>query len=151
MISLIETLYLTRFEWKYLIFVIRRYCDKFYWTSINITFSLRWHLFSFSLYCWQRAAADQILRELQSNPDTWLQAVHILQNSQNLNTKFFTLQVREALICFHQIPNPQCYFYFSLVNSQCSPLHFYSMALELNFWYEHFFSFEISIRFMFIL
>ncbi|ONK65879.1 uncharacterized protein A4U43_C06F1910 [Asparagus officinalis] len=46
----------------------------------------------------ERAAADQILRELQSNPDTWLQAVHILQNSQNLNTKFFTLQVLEGVI-----------------------------------------------------
>ncbi|KAL5972670.1 hypothetical protein ACLOJK_039475 [Asimina triloba] len=40
-----------------------------------------------------RTAADQILRELQNNPDTWLQVVHILQNSQNLNTKFFALQV----------------------------------------------------------
>ncbi|KAF3779403.1 EXPORTIN 1A protein [Nymphaea thermarum] len=40
----------------------------------------------------ERAAADQILRELQNNPDTWLQVVHILQNSQNLNTKFFALQ-----------------------------------------------------------
>lgn len=41
----------------------------------------------------QRSAADQILRELQNNPDTWLQVVHILQNSQSLNTKFFALQV----------------------------------------------------------
>lgn len=46
----------------------------------------------------ERAAADQILRDLQSNPDTWLQAVHILQNSKNLNTKFFTLQVLEGVI-----------------------------------------------------
>ncbi|MQM04069.1 hypothetical protein Taro_036859 [Colocasia esculenta] len=41
----------------------------------------------------ERSTADQILRELQNNPDTWLQVVHILQNSQNLNTKFFALQV----------------------------------------------------------
>lgn len=41
----------------------------------------------------QRHVADQILRELQNNPDMWLQVVHILQNSQNLNTKFFALQV----------------------------------------------------------
>jgi hypothetical protein len=41
----------------------------------------------------QRSAADQILRDLQNNPDMWLQVVHILQNSQNLNTKFFALQV----------------------------------------------------------
>ncbi|CAN6458106.1 unnamed protein product [Victoria cruziana] len=46
----------------------------------------------------ERAAADQILRELQNNPDTWLQVVHILQNSQNLNTKFFALQVLEGVI-----------------------------------------------------
>lgn len=45
------------------------------------------------LLLWQRTAADQILRELQNNPDTWLQVVHILQNSHNLNTKFFALQV----------------------------------------------------------
>lgn len=41
----------------------------------------------------QRSAADMILRDLQNNPDTWLQVMHILQNTQNLNTKFFALQV----------------------------------------------------------
>ncbi|GMH19677.1 hypothetical protein Nepgr_021518 [Nepenthes gracilis] len=46
----------------------------------------------------ERAAADQILRELQNNPDMWLQVVHILQNTQNLNTKFFSLQVLEGVI-----------------------------------------------------
>ncbi|XP_077221568.1 protein EXPORTIN 1A-like isoform X1 [Tasmannia lanceolata] len=46
----------------------------------------------------ERTAADQILRELQNNPDTWLQVVHILQHSQNLNTKFFALQVLEGVI-----------------------------------------------------
>ncbi|PKA48667.1 hypothetical protein AXF42_Ash018484 [Apostasia shenzhenica] len=46
----------------------------------------------------ERTAADQILRELQNNPDMWLQVVHILQNSQNLNTKFFALQVLEGVI-----------------------------------------------------
>ncbi|KAL2921491.1 Protein EXPORTIN 1A [Bienertia sinuspersici] len=46
----------------------------------------------------ERAAADQILRELQNNPDMWLQVVHILQKSQNLNTKFFALQVLEGVI-----------------------------------------------------
>lgn len=46
----------------------------------------------------QRSAADQILRELQNNHDTWLQVVHILQNSQNLNTKFFALQVSRKLL-----------------------------------------------------
>ncbi|PUZ69349.1 hypothetical protein GQ55_2G100800 [Panicum hallii var. hallii] len=46
----------------------------------------------------ERHAADQILRELQNNPDMWLQVVHILQNSQNLNTKFFALQVLENVI-----------------------------------------------------
>ncbi|XP_039139910.1 protein EXPORTIN 1A-like [Dioscorea cayenensis subsp. rotundata] len=46
----------------------------------------------------ERQAADQILRELQNNPDTWLQVVRILQNSQSLNTKFFALQVLESVI-----------------------------------------------------
>lgn len=41
----------------------------------------------------QRTAADQILRDLQNNPDMWLQVVHILQNTKSLNTKFFALQV----------------------------------------------------------
>ncbi|PKA51772.1 hypothetical protein AXF42_Ash008001 [Apostasia shenzhenica] len=41
----------------------------------------------------ERAAADHVLRELQSNPDTWLQVVHILKNTQNLKTKFFALQM----------------------------------------------------------
>lgn len=40
----------------------------------------------------QRTAADNILRELQNNPDMWLQVVHILSNTQSLNTKFFALQ-----------------------------------------------------------
>ncbi|WVZ12821.1 hypothetical protein V8G54_017351 [Vigna mungo] len=46
----------------------------------------------------QRTAADQILRDLQNNPDTWLQVMHILQNTQSLNTKFFALQVLEGVI-----------------------------------------------------
>ncbi|XP_024020926.1 protein EXPORTIN 1A [Morus notabilis] len=46
----------------------------------------------------ERSAADQILRDLQNNPDMWLQVVHILQNTKNLNTKFFALQVLEGVI-----------------------------------------------------
>ncbi|KAH1219844.1 Protein EXPORTIN 1A [Glycine max] len=46
----------------------------------------------------ERNAADQILRDLQNNPDMWLQVMHILQNTQNLNTKFFALQVLEGVI-----------------------------------------------------
>lgn len=46
----------------------------------------------------ERAAAERILRDLQAHPDTWLQVVSILQNSQNLNTKFFSLQVIEGVI-----------------------------------------------------
>ncbi|TXG48700.1 hypothetical protein EZV62_024575 [Acer yangbiense] len=46
----------------------------------------------------ERTAADQILRDLQNNPDMWLQVVHILQNTKNLNTKFFALQVLEGVI-----------------------------------------------------
>ncbi|CAL1412310.1 unnamed protein product [Linum trigynum] len=46
----------------------------------------------------ERAAADRILQDLQGNPDMWLQVVHILQNTKNLNTKFFALQVLEGVI-----------------------------------------------------
>ncbi|KAL3651217.1 Exportin-1 [Castilleja foliolosa] len=46
----------------------------------------------------ERAAADHILRELQSNPDTWLQVVNILSSTQSLDTKFFALQVLEGVI-----------------------------------------------------
>ncbi|KAL6501015.1 Exportin-1 [Orobanche hederae] len=46
----------------------------------------------------ERTAADHILRELQNNTDAWLQVVHILSNAQNLNTKFFALQVLEGVI-----------------------------------------------------
>ncbi|KAJ8771344.1 hypothetical protein K2173_026521 [Erythroxylum novogranatense] len=46
----------------------------------------------------ERAAADRMLQDLQSNPDMWLQVVHILQNTTSLNTKFFALQVLETVI-----------------------------------------------------
>ncbi|KAJ6360390.1 hypothetical protein OIU85_004473 [Salix viminalis] len=46
----------------------------------------------------ERVAADRILQDLQNNPDMWLQVVHILQNTKNLNTKFFALQVLESVI-----------------------------------------------------
>jgi len=52
----------------------------------------------------QRTAADQILRELQNNPDMWLQVMHILQNTQNLNTKFFALQV--SFLAMFMLENP---------------------------------------------
>ncbi|KAM7273898.1 hypothetical protein ACFE04_028562 [Oxalis oulophora] len=46
----------------------------------------------------ERQAADHILRDLQNNSDMWLQVVHILQVTNNLNTKFFALQVLEGVI-----------------------------------------------------
>jgi exportin-1 len=46
----------------------------------------------------ERAAADLILRDLQNNPDMWLQVVHILSSTQQSNTKFFSLQVLEGVI-----------------------------------------------------
>jgi exportin-1 len=42
----------------------------------------------------QRSAADSILRDLHNDPDLWLEVMHILENTQKLNTKFFALQVR---------------------------------------------------------
>ncbi|XP_044498366.1 protein EXPORTIN 1A-like isoform X1 [Mangifera indica] len=57
----------------------------------------------------ERTAADQILRDLQNNPDMWLQVVHILQNTNNLNTKFFALQVLEGVIKYrwNALPSEQ--------------------------------------------
>jgi len=54
---------------------------------------LNFNIFLLCFDCVQRSAADSILRDLQNNPDMWLQVMHILQNTQNLNTKFFALQV----------------------------------------------------------
>ncbi|CAN7107955.1 unnamed protein product [Brassica rapa subsp. narinosa] len=46
----------------------------------------------------RRAAADNILRDLKANPDTWLQVTHILQNTRSTHTKYFALQVLEGVI-----------------------------------------------------
>ncbi|CAM6105957.1 unnamed protein product [Calypogeia fissa] len=46
----------------------------------------------------ERAAAERILRQLQEDPDTWTRVVTILQNSGNLNSKFYALQVLEGVI-----------------------------------------------------
>ncbi|CAA7051546.1 unnamed protein product [Microthlaspi erraticum] len=55
-----------------------------------------------NLHCSQKhvqsAAADHILRDLQANPDMWLQVVHILQNTKSIDTKLFALQVLEGVI-----------------------------------------------------
>ncbi|KAF5442384.1 hypothetical protein F2P56_035047 [Juglans regia] len=56
-----------------------------------------WHCCFDNREC-SRTAADQILRDLQNNPDMWLQVMHILQNTKNLNSKFFALQVLEGVI-----------------------------------------------------
>lgn len=46
----------------------------------------------------QRASADNILRDLKANPDTWLQVVHILQNTRSTHTKYFALQVSFSVL-----------------------------------------------------
>jgi hypothetical protein len=63
-------------------------------------------MYSIVVFVWQRAVAERILRQLQENPDTWTQVVTILQNSQNLNTKFYALQVivQELLHAFLRYP-----------------------------------------------
>lgn len=50
------------------------------------------------MFILQRAAAERILRQLQEHPDTWTRVVTILQNSGNLNSKFYALQVLEGVI-----------------------------------------------------
>lgn len=68
----------------------RRVLGQYIFKYRNSPFS-----FLLLLFLCQRTAADHILRDLQNNPDMWLQVVHILSNAQNLNTKFFALQVCE--------------------------------------------------------
>jgi hypothetical protein len=46
----------------------------------------------------ERAAAERVLRQLQEHPDTWTRVVAVLQNSQNLNSKFYALRVLEGVI-----------------------------------------------------
>ncbi|EFJ16798.1 hypothetical protein SELMODRAFT_233936 [Selaginella moellendorffii] len=46
----------------------------------------------------ERAAAEKILTQLRDHPETWRRVVDILQTSQNLNSKFFALQVLECVI-----------------------------------------------------
>lgn len=58
----------------------------------------------------QRTAADHILRELQNNPDMWLQVVHILSNTQSMNTKFFSLQVTISIFWDMLLTNI-CFYY----------------------------------------
>lgn len=48
----------------------------------------------------QRASADNILRDLKANPDTWLQVVHILQNTSSTHTKYFALQVGFTVLLY---------------------------------------------------
>ncbi|KFK38102.1 hypothetical protein AALP_AA3G069700 [Arabis alpina] len=46
----------------------------------------------------ERAAANNILRDLIANPDTWLQVRHILTTTSSMHTKFFALEVLEGAI-----------------------------------------------------
>ncbi|XP_019092142.1 PREDICTED: protein EXPORTIN 1B-like [Camelina sativa] len=57
----------------------------------------------------ERASADNILRDLKANPDTWLQVVHILQNTSSTHTKYFALQVLEGVIKYrwNALPDEQ--------------------------------------------
>jgi len=82
-----------------IVYCIGGWCFSFFTRRLRICFLFLVVLvllaeLNFSpLYCLQRVAADRILQDLQNNPDMWLQVVHILQNTKNLNTKFFALQV----------------------------------------------------------
>ncbi|XP_010506498.1 PREDICTED: protein EXPORTIN 1B [Camelina sativa] len=57
----------------------------------------------------ERASADNILRDLKANPDTWLQVVHILQNTSSTHAKYFSLQVLEGVIKYrwNALPDEQ--------------------------------------------
>ncbi|XP_044405673.1 uncharacterized protein [Triticum aestivum] len=65
--------------------------------AVNRLYENKAQLNSISMHLGKiRSATDLILRDLQNNPDMWLQVVHILLNSQNLNTEFFSLQDQET-------------------------------------------------------
>lgn len=52
---------------------------------------------TFVSVCEQRAAAERVLRLLQEHSDTWTRVVDILQKSQDINSKFYALQVGHLL------------------------------------------------------
>eukprot|EP00241_Pyramimonas_parkeae_P000677 CAMPEP_0114249878 /NCGR_PEP_ID=MMETSP0058-20121206/14395_1 /TAXON_ID=36894 /ORGANISM="Pyramimonas parkeae, CCMP726" /LENGTH=1067 /DNA_ID=CAMNT_0001363489 /DNA_START=188 /DNA_END=3391 /DNA_ORIENTATION=+ len=46
----------------------------------------------------EREVAERELQQLQDHPDTWTRVDAILEQTQNINTKFFALRVLEAVI-----------------------------------------------------
>lgn len=67
----------------------------------------------------QRAAAERVLRQLQEHPDTWTRVVAVLQNSQNLNSKFYALRVRIDYQVWNLPPKVEMH---SLKTVDCSKL-----------------------------
>jgi exportin-1 len=67
----------------------------------------------------QRAAAERVLRQLQEHPDTWTRVVAVLQNSQNLNSKFYALRVRIDYQVWNLSPKVEMH---SLKTVDCSKL-----------------------------
>jgi exportin-1 len=67
----------------------------------------------------QRAAAERVLRQLQEHPDTWTRVVAVLQNSQNLNSKFYALRVRIDYQVWNLLPKVEMH---SLKTVDCSKL-----------------------------
>lgn len=58
----------------------------------------------------QQRMADQILTQLKQHPDAWTRVDTILEFSNNQQTKYFALQILEAVIKtrWKVLPSEQC-------------------------------------------
>ena len=58
----------------------------------------------------QQQMAGQVMAKFRENPDAWTQVDSILEFSNNQYTKFFALQILEALIKtrWRALPREQC-------------------------------------------
>ena len=58
----------------------------------------------------QQRIAGQVMTKFRENPDAWTQVDSILEFSSNQYTKFFALQILEALIKtrWRALPREQC-------------------------------------------
>ena len=58
----------------------------------------------------QQQMAGQVMAKFRENPDAWTQVDYILEFSNNQYTKFFALQILEALIKtrWRALPREQC-------------------------------------------
>ena len=68
------------------------------------------HMYSHTCSHLQQKIAEQILTQFKDSQEVWTQVDGILELSNNLNTKYFALQVLEILIKtrWKALPREQC-------------------------------------------